>query len=91
MIIVLNFNYYSIIYWLILCFNQVGSSARSEKIRTYNFNQDRITDHRLTKSFHNLVGFLEGREYLDKVVIELQERANKILFNEFIESISEQN
>ncbi|CAH1737361.1 peptide chain release factor 1-like, mitochondrial [Aphis gossypii] len=70
---------------------QVGSSGRSEKIRTYNFNQDRITDHRLSKSFHNLVGFLEGREYLDKVVIELQERANKILFNEFIESISKKN
>lgn len=78
-------------YGNIFCFNQVGSSARSEKIRTYNFNQDRITDHRLTKSFHNLVGFLEGREYLDKVIIELQERANKILFNEFIESISQQN
>lgn len=76
---------------MLKCYKQVGSSARSEKIRTYNFNQDRITDHRLSKSFHNLVGFLEGREYLDKVVNELQERANKILFDEFIESISKQN
>lgn len=71
------------------CFNKVGSSARSEKIRTYNFNQDRITDHRLSKSFHNLIGFLEGREYLDKIVNELQERANEIQFNEFIEGINE--
>jgi len=70
---------------------QVGSSSRSEKIRTYNFNQDRITDHRLSKSFHNLPGFLEGGEYLDKIVDELQERENEILFNEFINSISQKS
>lgn len=68
---------------------QVGSSARSEKIRTYNFNQDRITDHRLSKNFHNLLGFLEGEEQLDKVINELQERAEEILLSEFIESISQ--
>lgn len=72
-------------------FNQVGSSGRSEKIRTYNFNQDRITDHRLSKNFHNLVGFLEGGDYLDKIINELQERANEILFTEFIESISQKS
>ncbi|XP_025407626.1 peptide chain release factor 1-like, mitochondrial [Sipha flava] len=70
---------------------QVGSSGRSEKIRTYNFNQDRITDHRLSKNFHNLMGFLEGRDYLDKIINELQERTDEILFREFVESISQKN
>lgn len=72
-------------------FYQVGSSARSEKIRTYNFNQDRITDHRLAKNFHNLLGFLEGGDHLNKIINELQERTNEMLFNEFIESISQKS
>lgn len=83
--IIINDNFFS------FHFNQVGSSGRSEKIRTYNFNQDRITDHRLSKNFHNLVGFLEGRDYLDRIINELQERADEILFREFIESISQKS
>ncbi len=52
----------------------VGAGDRSEKIRTYNFPQNRITDHRIGKSWHNLEQILEGA--LGPVIDSLQEAAN---------------
>ena len=40
--------------------DQVGTGDRSEKIRTYNFPQNRVTDHRIEVTLYNLANFIEG-------------------------------
>jgi len=52
--------------------SQVGSAERSEKIRTYNYPQSRVTDHRINVSNYNLPIVLEG--YIDEFIEELATR-----------------
>lgn len=56
---------------------QVGTGERSEKIRTYNFPQSRITDHRLNANFHNVEAILDGEidEILGKLIHQAQAKA----------------
>ena len=63
--------------------SQVGTGERSEKIRTYNYPQNRVTDHRIGKTSYNLIGVLSGG--LDEFIEELASTAQI----ERLESISE--
>ncbi|KAK3573619.1 hypothetical protein QTP86_029994 [Hemibagrus guttatus] len=64
---------------------QIGTKGRSEKIRTYNFAQDRVTDHRIGKTLHDVHGFLLGEELLDEMSGSLQQFSEQEALMDIVE------
>jgi peptide chain release factor 1 len=50
---------------------QIGTAMREEKMRTYNFPQDRVTDHRIGKNFHDIESIMAGK--IDKMIDKISE------------------
>ena len=63
---------------------QIGTGDRSERIRTFNFLQDRITDHRVNITTHGVQEFLERGEKLEDLIAELRTLDKVLAFDKMV-------
>ncbi|XP_024150361.1 peptide chain release factor 1, mitochondrial isoform X1 [Oryzias melastigma] len=68
---------------------QVGTRSQSERIRTYNFSQDRVTDHRTGYSTRDIKEFMKGGEELDDLIADLLEHAEREALLEIVTTRSQ--
>nr|XP_035975191.1 peptide chain release factor 1, mitochondrial isoform X4 [Halichoerus grypus] len=65
--------------------DEVGTRAQSERIRTYNFTQDRVTDHRIAYEVRDIKEFLCGEKCLDQLIQRLLHSADEEAITEFLD------
>lgn len=65
---------------------QIGTGTFSDKIRTYNFQRDQVTDHRIPYSTHNIPEFFSGGEPLQNMMNIIHERSKYEILNEILEA-----
>ncbi|XP_060625351.2 peptide chain release factor 1, mitochondrial [Anolis sagrei] len=65
---------------------QLGTRSQSERIRTYNFSQDRVSDHRISYEVRDIKGILSGKGVLDELINKLLEAAEMESLAEYLEN-----
>ncbi|XP_015251023.1 PREDICTED: peptide chain release factor 1, mitochondrial [Cyprinodon variegatus] len=65
---------------------QVGTRSQAERIRTYNFSQDRVTDHRTGYTARDIKEFMKGGKELEELILDLLERSEQEALLELVET-----
>lgn len=65
---------------------QIGTKARAEKVRTYNFKDDQVTDHRLGRTWQGVENVMKGSSILDQIIQSLDEMAKAQHLTEILSS-----
>ena len=69
----------------------MGTAGRSEKVRTYNYAQDRITEHRIHHSMFDMESFLSGGQDLDEIIRNIMDQSQKEVLQEILDNFDKDN